>query len=195
MDILMQALAAIGTLGIGTWIGSWISDRRRDRREDKVRWLADRRSVYERLLTGMERWVQLEYDLAENLGALRATTGQGLEPPFEDEFLLREADEVDGDRFGTQYAIKEARRLRPLANAAREEVDGAVASIEMISDRAVVDAALALRDAGRTFVWEATTVPPRDCGGWSESGVAASNRVDEMRVQFVEATRKELGVV
>jgi len=191
----MQVLATIGTLGIGTWIGSWIADRRSDRREDEVRWLADRRNAYERLLTSMERWVQLEYDLAESLGALREITGQGLEPPFDDEFLLKEADEVDGDRFGTQYAIKQARHLRPLANTARDEVDGAVAAIEMISDQSVVDAALALREAGRTFVWEATTVPPRDCGGWSESGVAASNRVSEMRAQFVEATRKELGVV
>lgn len=195
MEIVLQIVAAIGMLGIGTWVGSWLTDRRRDRREDSVRWLADQRSAYERLLIGMEKWAQTEYDLAENIGALCSIAGRAVgEPPFDDEFLLKEAEEVDGKRWGTQYAIQRVRALRPMAEAARAEVDGAVAAIEMVSDQVVVDAAISLREAGRSFVSEAAAAPPRDCGGWSEQGVQASQRIDEMRVRFIDATRKELGV-
>lgn len=187
-----DVLTAIALLGTGGAVGSWLSLWIHNRRENKVRWHTERRSAYERFLTNAEKMYDTELVIAEHIGNLRQITGWGDDPLFDEEHLHREAEKVSDE--WVPYAIDKVRHLRPIANAAQEQMYDALAIMEMISYPGVVDAARSHRDAMRSLVAVAFSYPPRECGGWSEPLVEASERVDETREAFVAATRKELGV-
>ena len=186
---LLTALALLGTGGaIGSWLGLW----RLNRREDRLRWHSERRSAHERFLTSAEKTYDTEMLIAEHIGNRRELTEWGEDPLFDEEHLLRQAVKLDKD--WATYSIDKVRQQRPIANAGQEQMYDALAAIEMISCPGVVDAAQSHRDAMRSLVAVAFSHPPRECGGWSEPLVEASDRVTATRKAFVIATRKELGI-
>lgn len=182
----------IAILGTGGAAGSWLNKWLRDRREDRVRWHSERRAAYERFLTAAERFYEVELVISEHIGNLRSITGWGQDPLFDEEHLLRVADKIQDD--WTPHAIGKVRSERPVANDAREKMESSLAAIEMISIPLVVDAARSHRDAVRSVIALAADSPPRECGGWSEDLVLASEFATETRDALVDAIRKELGV-
>jgi hypothetical protein len=192
MDWIKDVVTAIALLGTGGVVGSWIHEWRRNRREDRLRWHAERRAAYERFLTGAEKMRDTELVIAEHVGNLRQMTEWGQDPLFDEEHLLRQGEKLDEE--WAPYVIGKVRSERPVANAARDHVAGALAAMEMIPDPSVVDAARAYHDALHALVNTAANYPPRECGGWSEPLVTASQTVETARAAFITATRKELGV-
>jgi hypothetical protein len=185
-------LTALVLLGTGGAIGSWFSLWHRNRREDRLRWHSERRSAYEKFLTSAEKTYDTEMLIAEHIGNLRQLTEWRQDPLFDEEHLLRQAEKLDNE--WATYAIEKVRHQRPIANAAHDQMYDALAALEMISYSAVVETARSHRDALRSFVAVVFQYPPRECGGWSEPLVKASDRVTATREAFVTATRKELGV-
>jgi hypothetical protein len=66
-----DVLILLGFLGTGGALGSWVHEWRRGRREDRFRWHNERRAVYERFLTAIDKWRSTELEIAEYLGGLR----------------------------------------------------------------------------------------------------------------------------
>ncbi|HEX2094168.1 MAG TPA: hypothetical protein VHG28_17325 [Longimicrobiaceae bacterium] len=192
MEIVRELLTILALLGTGGVVGSWINEVRQSRREDRLRWHTNRRETYERLLTGAHEWRTAELEIAECIGTLRELTGWESDPIFDEAWFLRQtdshADEV------VAYLASKVRRLRPQADEFRRGVNSSVAAIEMVSSTEVVRHAIQVRGALQLLVDTSGEFPPRECGGWSEPLVRASEKYEEARRNLIEVVRKELGV-
>lgn len=192
MNLIQEILTALALLGTGGAIGSWLNDWRRNRREDRIRWHSERRSAYEKFLTNSEKLYDTELLIALHLGNLRQLAGWGKDPLFDEEYLLREAEKLDDD--WATYAIEKVRQQRMIAESAREQMYEALAAIETISAPNVVDAARSYHIALKSLIYVAMDDPPRECGGWSDSGSEALELVTKTSKAFIATIRKELGV-
>lgn len=189
---LKDVVMALTFLGTGGALGSWLSEWLRNRREERVRWHAERRAAYGHVLAAGERIYDSEILIAKHVGNLRRLSGWGQDPLFDEEHLLRQAEKLEDE--WASYCISKVGNERPKADDAHDQLMSALATVEMLSDPAVVHTARAYRDALHSLMLVAAHSPPHECGGWSEAGVEASELVAASREAFVGATRKELGV-
>jgi hypothetical protein len=187
-----DVLILLGFLGTGGALGSWVHEWRRGRREDRFRWHNERRAVYERFLTAIDKWRSTELEIAEYLGGLRHVTGWGGDPLFDEETMLQKAEMLDDP--WAKYAVSKVRSVRAVANNAAEAVNASLAAIEMISKPSVIEAGSTLRAQVGFLIRAAGEFPPRECGGWSEPLVLADANLTKARQVFVNATRQELGI-
>lgn len=187
----MDLLTVLGLLGTGGVLGSWGDRWFRNRREDHFRWHNERRATYERFLTAIDKWRSMELAIAEYFSGLQRVTSIS-DPVFDEEIVLQEAEALDNP--WAKYAVSKVRAERAVANTAREQVDAALAAIEMISKRSVFEAGSSVRVQVRSLIHTAHEVPPRECGGWSEPLVQADTALTKARQRFVNAVREELGV-
>ena len=187
----MDLLAVLGLLGTGGALGSWGAQWFRNRREDHFRWHNERRATYERFLTAIDTWRSTELVIAEYFDGLQRVTGVG-DPVFDEEVVLKKGEALD-DAWA-KYAVSKVRAIRAVANTAREQVDAALAAIEMISKRSVLEAGSSVRVQVRSLIRTAHDFPPRECGGWSAPLVEADTALTKARQLFVNAVREELGV-
>jgi hypothetical protein len=124
---------------------------------------------------------------------LKQYTGWGDDPLFEEEHLLQAAQQLEEPHWA-RFGVGKVRSLRPLADEAEDQVNSAVASIEMVADPVVKERAIAVRNALFELIHCAQDFPPRECGGWSTPLVEADERLEAARTAFIKATRQELGV-
>lgn len=192
MALIQEALTTLGLLGTGGFVGGWINEWRRSKREDRLRWHGERRTAYEDLLTSTHKLREASLELSMLVENLRAYTNWGDGPIFVEEDLLHQAEKVD-DHWA-EFCVAKVRSMRPTANDAEDQMNGAVSSIEIIADQSVKGLALALRDALYDLIQTAHNFPPRECGGWPPPLVEADERLEAARESFLEGTRKELGI-
>jgi hypothetical protein len=172
---------------------AYLLERLRHHREDQVRWHSEKRAVYEKFLNSAEKMYDAELLIAEHTGNIRDRMEWYDDYSlYDEEDVLRQAENViDGPG---RRCIDIVRRQRPTTITAQEQMNEAIAAMEVISHPELVDAARSYRDAMQELIPIAFEFPPRSCGGWSEPLVKASQQVHTTREAFVAGIRKELGV-
>ena len=188
----MDLVVIIGLLGTGGALGSWLSEWWRNRRDDCLRWHSERRAAYERFLSACAKLRESGLIMAEHIGNLRQITGWEDAPLFDEEHLLQDAEKLNDQ--GVVYSVRKVRHERKIVGDAYDQIECSLAAIEIISEAAVVATARTYYKVLCSFLKVADEYPPRECGGWSDPLLEASEQAEESREAFVTAVRKELGV-
>ena len=164
--IVAAAVGAVASLAVNAV--QW-------RRDDKLKWDPERRIAYERFVTSIDRWEELDHH-----AAVKGELEEWFDAPLD-------------DRLEPLTGVYESSRLRPRVNAAASEARSRLAELELIGSPAVTNQARALTEAMHCLCCVRYTSPPRDCGGASEPLNIAVDRYNIARSEYVNAVRAELG--
>jgi hypothetical protein len=152
------------------------ADRVRWHREDRRHWNQERREVYQRFLTALDEWRELDWVLAMELGDADG-------PDWEHAAYMVAGD--DESVIG---------RLRLRVGTANERVTSTLADMELVASSQATEAARTLWKRAREVSAICRDYPPRHCGGVSDILLKADEELGDRRDAFVAHVRSELGV-
>jgi hypothetical protein len=126
--VLATLVTTIVAAAVGA-VASLVVNAVQWRRDDKLKWDPERRIAYERFVTSIDRWEELDH---------HAAVKAGIEEWF---------DAPLADRLEPLTGVCASSRLRPHVNAAASEARSRLAELELIGSPTVIKQARALTEA------------------------------------------------